>query len=202
MLALFYTVACAEGQPGDVDVDVADGRSVVLFEPQAPREAPDLATLLAVTAGASSSLGALGETVVYAVRHAEKESEGDDPGLTEDGSARAEALADTLVAAPLVAVYATELARTQLTVAPTAAEHGLPVVTEIDAEAELGAHILAVHRGDTVLHAGHSYTLPSFFFAMGLVDPPNINGYGQLFRVRVDNNGGVTVEESRFGVAE
>lgn len=195
-------LACAEGQPYEGGVDDADGQPVVLLQPREPREAPDLASLASAAAGMVSPLAPAGETVVYAVRHAEKESEGDDPGLTEDGTVRAEALADALVAAPLVAVYATELARTQLTVAPTAAEHGLPVVTDIDAEAELGAHILAVHRGDTVLHAGHSYTLPSFFFAMGLVDPPNINGYGQLFRVHVDNNGGVTVEESRFGVAE
>ncbi|MSQ01023.1 MAG: hypothetical protein EXR71_03895 [Myxococcales bacterium] len=201
MLAFFYTVACAEGQPDEIDVDLADGQPVVLVEPREPRGAPDPADLTVAVSGGASA-GALGETVVYAVRHAEKESEGDDPGLTEEGSARALALADVLMAAPLVAVYATELARTQLTVAPTAAGHDLPVITDVDAEEELGAHVLSAHRGDTLLHAGHSYTLPSFFFALGLFDPPNVDGYGQLFRVRIDLNGGVSVEESRFGVAE
>ncbi len=200
MLAIFYTMACAEGELFEFDVDEAEGRSVVLPRDRERGKAADPTNPTGLAS--LSSLLVFGETVVYAVRHAEKESEGDDPGLTEEGTARAEALADVLRPAPLVAVYATTLARTQLTVAPTAAEHGLPVITDIDAEEELAAHILATHPGETVLHAGHSYTLPSFLFAMGLPDPPNVDGYGQLFRVHVDSNGGVTVHESRFGEAE
>ncbi len=139
------------------------------------------------------------EIVVYAVRHAEKESEGDDPGLTEEGTARAEALAVVMADVPLAAIYATELRRTQDTVAPTAAAHGLVVETGIDPEDELAAHIRCTHAGQTVLHAGHSYTLPDFFEAIGVPDVPSVSGYGQLWRVRIGTDGEVTVEESRFG---
>jgi hypothetical protein len=137
-------------------------------------------------------------TIVYAVRHAEKGS-GDDPDLTEEGQARAQALVDVLHDAPLVAVYATELVRTQQTVAPTAADHGLPVVIDIDPEEALAEHILASHVGTSVLHAGHSYTLVDFMEALGVVDPPYPSGYGDLWIVTIAGSGEVTLETSSFG---
>ena len=128
------------------------------------------------------ALPGVGPIRVYAVRHAEK-GEGEDPSLTEEGEARAQALADLLSGVPLDAVYATDLARTQETVQPTADQHALPVITRFDPYEELAMHILGVHRGDTVLHAGHSYTLPSFFSALGVEDPPEVDGYGQIWKI-------------------
>lgn len=136
--------------------------------------------------------------VVYAIRHAEKDS-GDDPGLTEEGQARALALVDVLHDVPLVAIYATDLVRTQETVAPTAADHGLSVVTDIDPEEELAAHILATHAGESVLHAGHSYTLEAFMEALGLPDAPSAAGYGDLWIITITPEGEVTLETSCFG---
>lgn len=140
--------------------------------------------------------------VVHAVRHAEKADEGDDPGLTEAGLARAEALAVVMADVPLAAIYATDLLRTQQTVAPTAADHGLDVVVDLDPEEELAAWLLAQHDGETVLHAGHSYTLSDFMMALGVADPPEIHGYGQLWTLTVDVDGAVEVEESFFGEPE
>lgn len=137
--------------------------------------------------------------VVYAVRHAEKDDEGSDPGLTEEGLARAEALAIIMADAPLAAIYATDLVRTQQTVQPTADDHGLPVETTLDPGEELAAWILATHAGDTVLHAGHSYTLGGFMWALGATDAPSVSGYGQLFTLTVAVDRTVSVEESTFG---
>jgi len=144
----------------------------------------------------------LTELVVYAVRHAEKDSEGSDPGLTDEGLARAEALAVLLHDVPLDAVYATELQRTQLTVKPTADDHGLPVVTDLDAEEELAPHLLLDHRGDRVLHAGHSYTLTEFFLGLGVADPPDLDGYGQLWIVTIVPGAAPVVVETTYGEPE
>jgi phosphohistidine phosphatase SixA len=137
-------------------------------------------------------------TVVYAVRHAEKGS-GDDPGLTAEGLARADALVGLLHDVPLVAVYATDLVRTQQTVAPTAADHGLPIVIDYDPEEELAAHILAENVGQSVLHAGHSYTLDDFMEALGLADPPSTSDYGDLWILTVAADGNVTLQTTCFG---
>ncbi|MES2642912.1 MAG: histidine phosphatase family protein [Myxococcota bacterium] len=137
-------------------------------------------------------------TVVYAVRHAEK-GEGADPDLTEAGKARADALVGVMDALPLVAVYATDLVRTQQTVAPTAEAHGLPIHIDLDPEEALAAHILASHVGESVLHAGHSYTLDDFMAALGVADPPTASGYGDLWRITIRADGTVTLETSCFG---
>ena len=102
----------------------------------------------------------------------------------------------------LRAIYATEALRTQQTAAPAAEARGLPIITDIDPEEALAAEILCAHGGDTVLHVGHSYTLPAFFYALGLADPPSVSGYGQLFRVAVGTDATATVTEARFGDSE
>jgi phosphohistidine phosphatase SixA len=99
---------------------------------------------------------------------------------------------------PLTAVYATEYTRTQETVQPTADDHGLEVRTDIDPEDELAAHLVASHAGETVLHAGHSFTLEDFMDALGATDAPEVDGYGQLWILTVEG-GEVGVEMSQFG---
>ena len=135
--------------------------------------------------------------VIYAVRHAEKES-GNDPGLTEEGQARALALAEKLADIELTAIYATEYRRTQETVKPTADAKGLEIITDIEPKVELPTYILENHVDDTLLHAGHSFTLPTFLENMGLEDPPALSGYGQLWILTV-TDGVVTVEMDAFG---
>jgi 2,3-bisphosphoglycerate-dependent phosphoglycerate mutase len=137
---------------------------------------------------------------VYAVRHCEKEDteDDDDPGLTEEGQARAEALAVLMAGEPLKGIYATDKRRTQQTVQPTADDHGLEVVTDIEPEAALPAHILATHAGQTLLHAGHSYTLPDFMEAFEIEDF-DVDDYGQLWTLTIAVDGVVTISESTFG---
>ncbi len=142
---------------------------------------------------------------LYAVRHCEKEEEdeaeedeSDDPGLTAEGAVRAIALAERLSEVPLGFIYATELRRTQETVAPTAEAHGLPVEINIDPEAELSAYILQTHPGDTLLHAGHSYTLPALFAGLA-AEGLTVEGYGQLWILTGDAGGTLSVVTEHFG---
>lgn len=141
-------------------------------------------------------------TTVYALRHAEKESGGDDPGLTEAGRARAEALATAMGEVTLHAIYATDKRRTQETVEPTAQDHGLPVQVAEDPEEGLALTILEEHHEQTVMHCGHSYTLPDFFDALGWEDAPDAidsDQYGDLWILVWDEEGELTVTLDHFG---
>ncbi len=139
-------------------------------------------------------------TVVYVVRHAEKASDAEDPPLTAQGQARAEALAALLAAEPLAAVFSTPYERTRQTSAPTAAAQGLTVI-EYDPRSDLPGLILAEHAGQRVLVAGHSNTVPSIVAGLGVEPPPEEiphERYGDLYRVTVVA-GDAELVLSRFG---
>ncbi len=136
--------------------------------------------------------------VLWAVRHAEKD-EGDDPPLTEDGTARAEALVPLMKNTPLAAVYATDRVRTQQTCQPTADAHGLEPENGLDPEDELAEHLVTSHPEEQVLHCGHSDTLPDLFDALGVEDQESVSGYGQIWIVSVYPGGETRVEMSFFG---
>ena len=148
----------------------------------------------------SDADGDSGSLVAWVVRHAEKEGEGTDPHLTEEGYARAEALVEVMADVPLVAVYATEYYRTQETVQPTADDHGLEVVTHIDPEEGLAAHLVTEHQHEQVLVGGHSWTIPDFLAALGMEEPPSIgsNDYGDIWIVTIEE-GELSVELGHFG---
>lgn len=106
-------------------------------------------------------------TVVVIVRHAEVESGTDaDPGLSVDGRERAARLARMLSQAQPVrgidAIFASELRRTQQTVIPLSETLALPVnVVPSAGWAELSQRILREHRGEYVLVAGNTNTIPA-----------------------------------------
>lgn len=122
-------------------------------------------------------------TTVVLVRHAEKLSDDErDPGLTPAGEARAKMLAGMLVRTDVKALYASEFRRTRQTLAPLAAAKGIPVET-VDAAtpAVLVEKIFAEHRGDTVVIAGHSNTLPELIrlladFEIAVIDESDYSG--------------------------
>ena len=104
---------------------------------------------------------------VFLVRHAEKEA-GDDPVLTAEGMARAEALAQLLDQVELDAIFSTDYRRTQLTAAPIAKAKSLEVQSynprELPAFAE---QLKADYAGRTILVVGHSNSTPTL---TGLID--------------------------------
>jgi len=111
--------------------------------------------------------------VVLVVRHAEKEAApADDPGLTTVGKQRAAELALVVQAwsaggAPVRALFATELKRTQQTLRPLSAATGI-AVSQVKAKdtAALVKEIMAVEGGIVVV-AGHSNTVPDIVRALG-----------------------------------
>jgi len=111
-------------------------------------------------------------TTVLFVRHAEKASTpADDPPLTPEGTTRATTLLRVAKDSGLKAIYATQFARTQQTVQPLAAHLKLPITqlpaANIDA---LVANIRSHHRGEAVLVAAHSNTIPDIIQKLG-ADP-------------------------------
>ena len=154
--------------------------------------------LLAGSAIAGAADAAPGVTTVILVRHAEAEPAGRDPGLTDSGSARAEALSDALRDTAPDRLYASQFRRTQATLAPLAAARGLEVqVDAVDRQdlpgwaREFANKLLRDHAGGTVVVAGHSNTVPMVIEALGVDRVPEIPHWqhDNLFVVQVDAAG-------------
>jgi phosphohistidine phosphatase SixA len=109
-----------------------------------------------------------GSTTVVLVRHAEKLPDPNDPGLSEEGHAHAQRLAEMLERTGLAAIYVSEARRTQETAAPVAAAAGLtPREVPAEASSRLLRRLKWRHRGDVVLVVGHSNTVPVIADGLG-----------------------------------
>lgn len=107
-----------------------------------------LVLLLFVCASASA------QTTFILVRHAEKESGANDPGLSQEGQQRALALVKILEKQKIDAIYSTNYNRTKNTVKPLADAKGIAIQTyekEPDVTKMTG----------TVVICGHSNTIPA-----------------------------------------
>jgi phosphohistidine phosphatase SixA len=132
----------------------------------------------------------VGDVVVYAIRHMEKETTPgvQDPELTDVGAARAETLATFLADVDLAGAYSTPYNRTMQTLEPVAAAKGLEIDTTWDGRTQLAAHILATHDNEIVIASGHSNTVPDLIAGLGAT-PPTIaeDSYGELWVVTVQD---------------
>ena len=98
-----------------------------------------------------------GMFTIYLVRHAEKQSDSNDPPLTECGVERSESLSTLFDAVPFDAVYSTDYKRTQSTALPTATDQGLKIqLYEPDALGEIAE--LLLRNKQNALVVGHSNT--------------------------------------------
>ncbi|MDX5482547.1 MAG: histidine phosphatase family protein [Hymenobacteraceae bacterium] len=147
-------------------------------------------------------------TVVYLVRHAEKDISdpaNQDPDLTAEGNTRAEALRSTLQGEEVAALYATKYIRTKNTLKPISEERQLEVQQyEAHDFNSLKQQILENYQGKTVVVAGHSNTLLPIIEAFGARRPVaeiTDSEYDYIFRVTVAPDGTATVETDQFGVA-
>jgi broad specificity phosphatase PhoE len=148
--------------------------------------------------------GADPDTTVVLVRHAEKDTTiPEDPPLTEAGQARAETLAHVAAELGVTTIFTSRYARTRQTVRPLAEQLGLtPVEYDAGDGGALVASILADHRGETVLVAGHSNTVPSLIGLLGGPELPDIDGrvYHDLYVVTVPGGEGeVRLLHLRYG---
>ena len=124
---------------------------------------------------------------VIVVRHMEKAvGGGDDPALSEAGTARAERVAAILAASGVDAVYATQYRRTVETATPLAERLSLDLYV-YDA-GDTGGLIDAIderHREATAVVVGHSNTVPEIVEALSgeSVGPISEDRYGDVFVV-------------------
>lgn len=103
------------------------------------------------------------KTTVILVRHAEKADDSRDPDLSPDGYERADLLAKMMEEIKFDAVYSTSFIRTTET-ARTVAERNQLEIIEYDSEdpQAVAAYWVEKHRGESILVAGHSNTVPLF----------------------------------------
>lgn len=156
------------------------------------------ACLALVAAGAQAA----DASVVYLVRHAEKASSGEDPGLTAAGVERATGLARLLRDAGITEVHSTDFRRTRDTAVPLAEALGLEVrIYHWDALDELAASMR--RAGGRHLVVGHSDTTPELVGLLGgepgtPIDEPT--EYDRLYIVTLGPDGLVTTTLLRYGM--
>lgn len=143
-------------------------------------------------------------TTVILVRHAEKniEPNNPDPDLSPAGQARAQELARVLGASGVNAIYATNLKRTQQTASPISTQLGVaPNIIDAKGTTDLVNRIVTANRGQTVLVAGHSNTVPAIITALGggnMSDIPD-NEYDNLYVVTIYKFGKARVVKLKYG---
>lgn len=143
-------------------------------------------------------------TVVFLVRHAEKELDGSrDPALTAAGEARADELARVL-GRRIDRVHSTDFRRTRATAAPTAAAVGAEVeIYDPSRLEELAAGLRAAPGRHLVV--GHSDTTPELLRALGgeVGEPVTEEHYDRLWIVVLPPDGPPssppTTVELRYG---
>ena len=130
-------------------------------------------------------------TTFILIRHAEKASDGtNDPGLTQEGEARAQHLATVLAKEKVTAIYSTDFKRTKQTVAPLAKSKGLDIqLYEWKNPKTLANKILEDNTGGTVVISGHSNTTP--ILANFLTGNANLESFGE------DDYGNILIVTSR-----
>ena len=159
--------------------------------------------LLAVSPLAAQQRAA---TTVILVRHAEKATlPAEDPALTAEGQARAQALVAIARDAGVTALITTQFARTRETARPAAeALHITPEIVSAGGAQhaqEVAKAILSGHAGAVVLVVGHSNTIPAIVAALGAPRPPPIcdSEYDGLYFVTVPATGVARVIRARYG---
>lgn len=100
-------------------------------------------------------------TTFICVRHTEKQSESDDPELTQLGVNRANDLSNLLANIPIDAIYSSDYRRTKMTAMPTSRRKKIKISLYDPSELESFADELwSKHKEKTVLVVGHSNTTP------------------------------------------
>jgi broad specificity phosphatase PhoE len=105
-------------------------------------------------------------SAIYLVRHGEKAAVGQDPELTAQGQARAQAIATILARTGITGIYSTPTQRTRQTAQPLAQRIGLEVQLYDPRAPKALVEKLKALSGP-VLVVGHSNTLPELVRLFG-----------------------------------
>lgn len=144
----------------------------------APAAAPD----------ASASAGAGDANTIYVIRHLQK-AEGDDPPLTNEGSAAAVRLAMMLEDAGIVAIYSTPTRRTMETAVPLASALGLTITPYDPRNSQAMVDAVRALEGSALV-VGHSNTVPDIVSRFGGQPVPQLteSDYGTVFAIDADGS--------------
>ena len=144
-------------------------------------------------------------TVIYLVRHAEKDLTPGlaDPLLTAAGESRATTLSQQLVRQHPAALFTTDTRRSRATLAPlTQATGRTPLVYSAQDPAALVARIQQEYAGKTVVVVGHTNTLLPLLTALGAQAPMQEikdEEYNYLFKVTLRAGKPADLTVSRYG---
>ncbi len=131
-------------------------------------------------------------TTLIMVRHVDRKDE----NLSAKGLARAKALPAALDGIPLDVIYSPGIQRNLDTAKPLAAARDM-AITRIPQERP--APIIAARSpGQSVIWIGNKGNLKSIWADLRLPDEPPLE-YGDLFIIRADANGQLSVERRRWG---
>lgn len=155
---------------------------------------PRLLTILALALSMLlPSIALAAPTMVYLVRHGEKEAVGKDPDLTPQGRQRAQNIATMLGKTGIAHIFSTPTNRTRQTAQPLAQASGVPL-QEYDPRAPR-ALVEKVHAlNGPVLVVGHSNTLSELVRLFGGQPGLEIadNEYDRLYQLIPGAGGTVT----------
>ena len=144
-------------------------------------------------------------TTVYIVRHVERDTlnKTDDPELSAEGRARAQALSQMLAKRQPAALFTTDTKRARATLGPLATATKLePQIYDPKRGRDLADRILKDFAGKSVVIVGHSNTVLSLIDDFGGIPPVDEirdNEYDYLFTVRVAPGMQPTVETRGYG---
>ena len=144
-------------------------------------------------------------TTVYIVRHVERDTlnKTDDPELSAEGRARAQALSQMLAKRQPAALFTTDTKRARATLGPLATATKLePQIYDPMRGRDLADRILKDFAGKSVVIVGHSNTVLSLIDDFGGIPPVDEirdNEYDYLFTVRVAPGMQPTVETRGYG---
>lgn len=122
---------------------------------------------------------------IYLVRHAEKQQEGKNPGLTQCGQLRAKQLASLLSQAKINQVYSTSYQRTRQTANPFAVKQHIAVQNYNPKHLEQ-LSIQLQQRKENSLVVGHSNTTPQLaeLLSKQKMAPLTELDYQQLYQIQ------------------
>lgn len=127
---------------------------------------------------------------LYLVRHAEKQTEQDDPKLTECGKLRAEQIASILEHSKIKHVYSTPYQRTLATAAPFAKQQKIAIKQYSPAKLDQFA-LQLLQQKENALVVGHSNTTPQLSALLSGLEVETITEkqYRNLYQIQVSNSG-------------
>lgn len=135
------------------------------------------------------------EAVYFLFRHAEKSTEGADPGLTEHGKERARAIGSHLQRAGVTRIFSSDYNRTRETVEPLSKATGIEIEFYDPRDLEGFARQLMGMSG-TIAVSGHSNTTPELATLISgkTTELMTETDYGKLYVVVRKPGGETTVE--------